>query len=182
MTMLKSTICLIAVLGSFYVTAAEEENTPFAALQWNLGDKSLKPDVVVGYRSVDVETDGDVDGWQGSISYKPGAGFDKVKVEAVTGDEDVQASYGAGYSLQQKQAMLSAGVNGSHLTAGADYLLGKHTLHPYLGITSLKEYDVPDQASTQSGGVKVESTDTFAVSGETLQETYFPEYSDCECE
>ena len=178
----KSVACLAAVLCMSNALAKDESN-PFAALTWTFGAETLKPDVTIGYRSVDVETDGDVDGWQGSVSYRPHAGLDKIKVEAVTGDENMQATYGAGYSLQKKQALLTAGATGNYLTAGADFLISSHAIEPYVGITTLHQYDVPQKVDNTS----VDSTDYSVDSGTTavnndLQEDYFPEYEDCNCQ
>ena len=175
----KSIACLTVILCSVSVMA-EEDNTPFASLQWTFGSKTMKPDVVIGYRSVDVETDGDVSGWQGSVSYKPGEGLDKVKVEGVTGDENMQATYGGGYSLQQKQALLTAGVNGRYLTAGADYLISSHAVQPYVGITTLHDYDVPKEAAVDNTAVATDNHNNNN-SNADLQEEYFPEYTDCGC-
>lgn len=173
----KSVACLTFVLCSASVLA-KEENSPFAALQWTFGSETMKPDVVIGYRSVDVETDGDVSGWQGSVSYKPNAGLDKIKLEAIKGDENMQASVGGGYSLQQKQALVSAGVNGSHLTAGADYLISSHVVQPYVGVTTLGSYDVPAEPASPAPEVH---HDYSAPVNDGLQEEYFPEYTDCAC-
>ncbi|PID46047.1 MAG: hypothetical protein CSB47_05900 [Proteobacteria bacterium] len=170
----KSIACLTMALCTANGMASDE-NEPFASLQWTFGSKGLVPDVVVGYRSVDVATDGDVSGWQGSVSYRPGQGLDKLKLEGVVGDEDVQATYGGGYSLQEKQALLTAGVTGKHLVAGADYLIGKGRIEPYAGITTLDDYDVPQEPVVDT------AYDDTHVEGHELQEEYFPEYEDCEC-
>ena len=175
----KSIACLSAMLCSVNVIATSED-TPFASLQWTFGSETMKPDVVIGYRSVDVETDGDVSGWQGSVSYKPGHGMDKVKIEGVTGDENMQATYGGGYSLQQKQALLTAGVNGKYLTAGADYMISHHTIQPYVGITTLHDYDVP-KAAVAAPAVDTSAATESYVPNNDLQEEYFPEYTDCAC-
>ena len=175
----KSIACLSVMLCSVSAIATDED-TPFASLQWTFGSETLKPDVVIGYRSVDVETDGDVSGWQGSVSYKPGHGLDKVKVEGVTGDENMQATYGGGYSLQQKQALLTAGVNGKHIMAGADYLISHHTLQPYVGITTLNDYDVPAKPVVDTVDTSSDVAETY-VPNNDLQEEYFPEYTDCAC-
>ena len=175
----KSIACLSVMLCSVNVIATDED-TPFASLQWTFGSETMKPDVVIGYRSVDVETDGDVSGWQGSVSYKPGHGLDKLKVEGVTGDEKMQATYGGGFSLQQKQALVTAGVTGSYITAGADYMISNHTIEPYVGLTTLHKYDVPEKAVEAAVDTSSDTTESY-VSDDVLQEEYFPEYTDCEC-
>lgn len=177
----KSVVCLMAVLCMSSALAKDESN-PFAALTWTFGAETLKPDVVIGYRSVDVETDGDVDGWQGSVSYRPQAGVDKIKLEAVTGDENMQATYGAGYSLQKKQALLTAGATGSYLTAGADFLISSHKIEPYVGLTTLHEYDVPEKVETSNTDNATTYTTESTAVNDVLQETYFPEYEDCYCQ
>lgn len=177
--------CVAAVIFSTNASAfSVEENTPFAALQWTFGAESAKPDVVIGYRSVDVETNGDVDGWQGSVSYRPDHGVDKLKLEGVTGDEDVQYTYGGGYSLQQHQPLLSASVNGSHLTAGVDYIIGHQKIEPYIGLTTLSSYDVPQEPVveefTNNSNTVVNVGNQSAVNDD-LQVENFPEYQDCNC-
>lgn len=171
----KSIACLMVVLCSSNA-AVSDESAPFASLQWTFGSKTMKPDVVIGYRSVDVETNGDVSGWQGSVSYKAGEGFDKVKIEGVTGDENMQGTYGAGYSLQRQQALLTGGVTGRHLTAGADYLISHHRVEPYLGVTTLHGYDVPNAPAVNTGAI----AENYAPAPD-LQQTHFPEYTDCNC-
>lgn len=164
-----------------------EENTPFAALQWNFGTDTTKPDVVIGYRSVDVETNGDVSGWQGSVSYRPEEGVDKLKLEAVDGDADIQYTYGGGYSLQEKQALVSGGVNGSYLTAGADYLIGLRKIEPYVGLTTLNDYDVPREpvvnqpAAHNQPNTVVNIDKSQTAVNNNLQIQHFPEYRDCNC-
>jgi hypothetical protein len=179
-----------------------EENNGFAALQWTFGEKSLKPDVIVGYRSVDVETDGDVSGWQASASYAPHEGIDKLKVEGVTGDEDVQYTYGAGYSLQQRKALVTAGVTGNYLSAGADVVLGGHRkkLEAYFGVNTIGDYDVPNEPVndansativTSNAGSNADSNVVGGAAGSTaatalpvndnLQTEHFPEFTDCGC-
>jgi len=180
--------CAIAMtLATSTWAYSVEENTPFAALQWKFGAESFTPNVVVGYRSVDVETNGDVSGWQGSISYDPHKGVDKLKLEGVAGDNDLQYSYGGGYSLQHRKPLVSAGVNGSHLVGGADYIIGHNKIEPYVGVTTLGDYDVPSEpvsqaqpeAYTPSTSGEVYSHDT-AVNND-LQTEHFPEYKDCAC-
>jgi len=182
--------CLTA--ATFSVSAfsiSVEENTPFAALQWTFGAETIKPDVVIGYRSVDVESSGDVSGWQGSVSYRPGDGVDKLKLEGVTGDEDIQYTYGGGYSLQHHQPLVSAGVNGSYLTAGADYIIGEHKIEPYVGLTTLNGYDVPKEPVVQQPAANNQSNPNTVVNinksrtsvNNNLQVEHFPEFKDCNC-
>lgn len=188
--------CVTAVTLSVSTMAlSSEENEPFAALKWTFGEKSLTPDVVIGYRSVDVESNGDVSGWQGSVSYRPHHGIDKMKLEGVTGDDDMQYTYGGGYSLQHHKPILSAGVNGSHLMAGADYVLGHHKVEPYFGLTTLGDYDVPQESAAQpqiqpqqpvvdttnnAGGGNGADQGQTPVNND-LQVENFPEFKDCNC-
>ena len=179
----------VAVM-TYSITASAfsvEENTPFAALQWNFGTESSKPDVVIGYRSVDVDTSGDVSGWQGSVSYDPEEGVDKLKLEGVSGDEDIQYTYGGGYSLQDHQPLLTGGVNGSYLTAGADYLIGHHKVEPYVGLTTLNDYDVPKAPVAPKPAVQHRPQTVVNIDksqtpvNNNLQIHHFPEYRDCNC-
>lgn len=176
--------CFIALTFSVSSWAySEEENSPFAALQWTFGAESVKPDIVIGYRSVDVETDGDVSGWQGSVSYKPHVGIDKLKLEGVAGDEDIQYTYGGGYSLQHHKPLVSAGVNGSYLTGGADYILGSHKIQPFIGITTLNGYDAPSEpaAAVDKNPTTVVNVDNTTPVNNDFQTEVFPEYKNCNC-
>lgn len=182
--------CVMAVTFSVSAMAiSAEENTPFAALQWTFGaEKTVVPDVVIGYRSVDVESSGDVSGWQGSVSYKPGEGVDKLKLEAVAGDEDIQYTYGGGYSLQHHKPLVTASVNGSYLVAGADYVIGHHKIEPYVGLTTLNDYDVPKEPVARQPVnnnnrprtvVNIDKSRTAV--NNNLQVKHFPEFKDCRC-
>lgn len=178
--------CFTVLVFSVSTSALSvEENSPFAALQWTFGAESIKPDVVIGYRSVDVDTDGDVSGWQGSVSYKPEHGLDKIKLEGVAGDADIQYTYGGGYSLQQHKPLITAGVNGSYLVGGADYIIGgHHKIEPYIGLTTLNGYDVPSEPVAAAEPF-VESgpadTNPDTVINNNLQVEHFPEFKDCNC-
>ena len=186
---------MAAVITTGAMATSVDEDNPFAALQWTFGDKGLIPDVVVGYRAVEVETDGDVSGWQGSLSYKLHEGVDKVKVEAVSGDNELQYTYGGGYSLQQHKPFATVGVNGNHLVGGLDYFFqGHNKIQPYFGLTTLGEYDVPqapapfvaaptfeDTSATNTGGTDTSGTNTTTVSTTTVQSDTFSEYKECDC-
>ena len=165
-----------------------EEKSPFAALQWTFGAESLKPDVIVGYRSVDVDTRGDVSGWQASASYKKHEGIDKLKLEGVTGDDDMQFTYGGGYSLQKKKALLSASINGGHVVAGADYVVGDKKVDAFFGVTTIGSYDVPDDPAANVDNSVAESASTVVnidnsstAVNDDLQVEHFSEYTDCGC-
>jgi len=185
---LLSCVTAVAFSVSAFSTSAEE-NTPFAALQWTFGAETIKPDVVIGYRTVDVETNGDVSGWQGSVSYRPDEGIDKLKLEGVAGDENIQYSYGGGYSLQHHKPLVSASVNGSYLTAGVDYVIGHHKIEPYVGLTTLNGYDVPKEPVAQKPAVNNNNNPKKVVNinkhhttiNNHLQVKHFPEYKDCNC-
>ena len=185
--------CAVAltVASSAWGYSVEEKN-PFAALQWTFGEKSLKPDVIVGYRSVDVETDGDVSGWQASASYAHREGIDKLKVEGVTGDKDVQYTYGAGYSLQERKPLVTAGVTGNHLTAGVDVVFGQYKkIETYFGVTTQGDYEAAVEPVSKTDSTTTDysssndtyvETDTSTVAvNDDLQTEYFPEYSNCGC-
>ncbi len=186
--------CVAAMAFSVSTQATSvEENTPFAALQWSFGEESVKPDVVIGYRSVDVETDGDVSGWQGSVSYRPHRGVNTIKLEGVRGDEDMQFTFGGGYSLKHHKPIVTGGVTGSHLIGGADYVIGHHKIEPYVGITTLSDYDVPKAPTSNNNKANANNTSTNnnqssanngtpqTVVNNNVQAEVFPEYKDCNC-
>ena len=130
--------CLASLLCSSAVMAGDDDIL-YGSLTWNLGS-GARPDLTVGYRSVEVDCCQDVKGWQTSMSYKPGHGFHKWKVEGVRGDTDRQYTLGGGYNLQQHRWMATGGVTSNHVTAGVDYMLGSHQFDPYIGLTTLDDY------------------------------------------
>lgn len=121
----------------------------FIGLEWTIG-KSILPEVQVGYRDVDVETDGDVSGGQVSLTFDiEQMSFSKVRVEGVQGDEDIQGQLGVGYNFAQSGFLLTGGAQGNYVFAGLDYTFGSG-FDFRGGVNTISDYDVPSETVTLS--------------------------------
>ena len=146
-------VCLIGIAGLVHAgasvsptetrTATESsEDEAFIGLEWTFGG-SVLPEVEVGYRSVDVESNGDVSGAEASLSYNfERGGLGKFKIEAVEGEDNVQGQLGIGYNLANPGFMLTGGAQGNFIFGGIDYTFGSG-LDIIGGFNTIGDYDVP---------------------------------------
>ena len=119
----------------------------FIGLEWTIG-KSVLPEVQVGYRDVDVETDGDVSGGQVSLTFDIAQmSFSKLRVEGIQGDEDLQGQLGVGYNFAQSDFLLTGGGQGNYVFAGVDYTLGAG-FDLRGGVNTISDYEVPSETVT----------------------------------
>lgn len=166
-----SLLMLGAIAGSLLFSAGASAGTPanlsppnsaedtdtrvFAGARWTLG-KSIKPELLAGVQSAEVDSSGDVTGLQVSVSYDLAAmGLGKLRFEGLTGNETSQAVFGVGYSFPTQAPFVGMGVRGNHLFGGVDYLFGPAAPEFYLGIDTLDSLDEP--APTCDSGTLNES-------------------------
>ncbi|MCS4504160.1 hypothetical protein NYO91_08730 [Arhodomonas aquaeolei] len=125
------------------------EDEAFASVEWTFG-KSVLPEIAVGFRSVKVQSDGDVFGGQASLSFDLAEmGMGKFKLQAVQGDENAQLQLGTGYSIARSNFLITGGVQGNHVFGGADYLFGTGW-QAVGGFNTVGNYDPPEGASVRS--------------------------------
>jgi hypothetical protein len=132
----------ITVPPSFH-SSKDNEDECFIGVIWIFG-RTLTPDVEVGCRIVDVESDGDVDGGAFTLSYRPGMGFDKIKLKGVKGKENAQGELGIGYSFLSNSFLGTLGAQGNYILGGVDYLFGNGP-EVYAGFNTIGKYDDPDK-------------------------------------
>lgn len=115
----------------------------FAGINWQFGAQA-QAEIVVGYRDVNVHSDGDVDGAGIDFTFpiKDGLKFGEVRLKGINGEDDWQGEYGLGWSFLHQGFLLTGGVQGNFVTAGTDYVFGTGW-QPYLGANSVGDYDVP---------------------------------------
>lgn len=134
----------------------------FIGLEWTIG-KSILPEVQVGYRDVDVESDGDVSGAQVSLTFNiEQMSFGKLRLEGVQGDEDIQGQLGVGYNFAQPGWMLTGGGQGNYVFAGVDYTIGSG-FDFRGGVNTISDYDVPSETVTLS------CPDNYSLKGDKCQ-------------
>ncbi len=103
--------------------SSQSDNEVYLGLLWNFGGTYV-PQVELGYRKIDVDHHGDVEGAGVSVSFTPGTGFDLLKLKGIKGGRSAQGELGVGYSLQHGAFLGTLGVQGNHINAGVDYLFG----------------------------------------------------------
>jgi hypothetical protein len=136
------------------------EEEAYIGLEWKIG-QSILPEVEVGFRHVDVKSNGDVSGGQASLSFDiERRTLGKFKLEAVEGDDDLQGQLGIGYNLADRGFLITGGAQGNHVFAGLDYTFGTG-LDVMAGINTLGDYDAPDERVTLS------CPDEYTLDGET---------------
>ncbi len=123
----------------------ESEDQFYAGLNWQFGSKS-HAEFVIGFRSVDVKSGGDVKGAAVDLTFPIGDGFKvgELRLKAVNGEEDWQGELGLGWSFAQEGFLFTGGVQGNYINLGADFVFNGGGFQPYLGINSIGEYDRPD--------------------------------------
>ncbi|NOU40876.1 MAG: hypothetical protein HOO85_06330 [Methylotenera sp.] len=124
-------------------------NSIYAALKWTFGE-SFKPEAVVGLRHAKVDSNGDTDGSDISISTKFIGGFElgKLRAKYFNGNETIQGEIGGGYDFV-KGIFAGVGVKAPYSNIGVDYQYSNenHWL-PYFMLDTLKKYDKPHQTLT----------------------------------
>jgi hypothetical protein len=125
-------------------TAEDTETEVFAGARWTFG-KSLKPELLAGVRSAEIDSTGDVKGLQASISYDLATmGLGKLRFEALKGNETTQALLGVGYDFSHGAPLLGLGARGNHVFGGVDFLWGPNVPEFYVGLDTLGSLDEPD--------------------------------------
>jgi hypothetical protein len=121
----------------------------YGGLKWTL-DGGLAPEVVVGYRHAQVDTNGDTQGGDISFSFKVFGGLQpgKIRVKYFNGKEYLQGEVGAGYDFA-KGAFAGISAQGPYSNAGVDYHFSASSpLEPYLLLNSLGIYNKPQGHTT----------------------------------
>ena len=121
----------------------ENEDEFFVGLNWQFGAQA-QAEIVVGYRDVDVHSDGDVEGAGIDFTFplKDGLKFGEIRLKAIDGEYDWQGELGLGWSFLNEGFLLTGGVQGNYATVGTDYVFGTGW-QPYVGANTIGDYDVP---------------------------------------
>lgn len=120
----------------------DSENEAFIGFNWTFG-AGLTPEVVLGYRNVDVDSTGDIEGAGANISFNIAKmNFDRIKLFAIHGDEDLQGELGFGYSLLNQEWLGTLGAQGGYINLSTDILQsGEFKFNG--GLNSINDYDAP---------------------------------------
>lgn len=104
----------------------QKETRAYAGLAWTLGaDKTgLKPDVVVGVQSVQINAANKItSGMDLNTRFKVsnGMALDSARLSLVTGKRDLAQSIGLGYSLVHKSPLVTVAAQGPYSRLALDY-------------------------------------------------------------
>jgi len=116
------------------------DNRAYAGLSWSLdGGKGFVPDLILGARSLNVNSSDTVNGADFNIrlSYKGAVSVDSVRLSYVGGSREFMGNAGLGYSFAQDSIFGTAAAQAAYSRLGVDYLFGKETFNPYLEGNSL---------------------------------------------
>ena len=133
---------------------SKRDNRVYAGLVWTFGktQNTFVPDTSLGYSSLKVKSDSDVNGFDVGVRFGlsgQGIKLDSTRASYVDGDRNLMSHYGVGYSFSHSDFMATVAAQKSHLKLGADLLLSSQTLVPYIEINSL---DKPDKDSGSCDG------------------------------
>lgn len=133
---------------------SKRDNRVYAGLVWTFGKtkNTFVPDISLGYSSLKVKSDSDVNGFDVGVRFGlsgQGIKLDSTRASYVDGDRNLMSHYGVGYSFSHSDFMATVAAQKSHLKLGADLLLSSQTFVPYLEINSL---DKPDRDSGSCDG------------------------------
>jgi hypothetical protein len=120
------------------------EDEFFVGINWQFGAAS-QAELVIGYRDVDVETNGDVSGAGVDMTFplKDGIHVGELRFKGIEGEDDLQGEFGLGWSFFHKGFLLTAAAQGPYVTLGADFVFGTG-FEPYIGVNTISDYDPPD--------------------------------------
>lgn len=159
-----SVVCMSANAGEMSVGVPMSSNTDsvnraYAGLKWTLNE-GVQPEVVVGFRHSRVESGGDTQGGDVSLSMKIFNVFQlgKLRAKYFNGQESVQGEASAGFDFT-KGLFMGVGVKAPYSNFGIDFLpKASSTFEPYLIIDTLKKNDKPDKTCPASAPRNVNGT------------------------
>ena len=129
-----------AVCNSTTSSASRTDNRVYAGLSWELnGSNGFIPDLVLGARSLNVNSSNAVNGADLNIRirYKNDISFDSVRLAYVGGSRDILGNAGLGYSTTNNGVFATAAAQSAYSRLGGDYQFGKESFNPYLEGNSL---------------------------------------------
>ncbi len=162
-TIMKKIIALMLLTCSFQANAGfvatydwigngtKSVNNGYVGLKWTL-DEGVKPQAVVGFRHASIDSKGDTDGGDVSISAKFIDGFQLAKLRAkyFNGKESAQGEIGGGYDFT-KGLFAGLGIRAPYSVLGADLhsFINDRKFEPYFQIDTNKRYNKPNKICSQ---------------------------------
>jgi hypothetical protein len=146
---LLSIVCMGAHAGTSsmpIMAVPDSVNRAYAGLKWTLNE-GIQPEVVVGFRHSRVESGGNTQGGDVSLSMKIFNVFQlgKLRAKYFNGQESVQGEVSGGFDFT-KGLFAGFGIKAPHSNFGVDFLpKASNTFEPYFMIDTLKRNDKPNK-------------------------------------
>ncbi len=136
-----NTSCVLPTGGTTSSGPTNRTDTrAYAGLSWSLdGSNGYIPDVLVGVRSLNVNSYSQVSGadFNVRVRYKESFSFDSIRLAYVGGTRGLMGNAGLGYSFTGSSVLVTAAAQAAYSRLGADYSLTDHGIKPYLEANSL---------------------------------------------
>lgn len=163
-----SSVCLTCTAPSASSSSGSRtDNKVYAGLVWTLNHQSSHlPDLSIGFRSLKVNSNNDVNGGDlnGRVSFNGGLAFDSLRLVYVGGNRDIRGNLGVGYSFKQKSLLANGVLEGPYVKVGSDFIINDKSFIPYIELNSLsKPKKVANGGSTCPSGSTLTSIDFFGV-------------------
>jgi hypothetical protein len=138
--------CIAVSPACIYTIQSESisDDRLYAALKWTFGE-SIKPEALLGFRHSNINSTGDTDGGDLSISAKFIDGFQlsKFRAKYFDGKENVQGELGAGFDFN-KGLFTGISVHAPYSNLGIDLLpFAKDKVETYFQIDTIKANNKP---------------------------------------
>ncbi len=130
--------------GFVPIDTSRTDNRAYAGLKWTLNE-GVKPEAVLGVRHARVDSSGDTDGADLSISAKFIESFQlgKLRAKYFNGKESTQGEVGAGYDFINGM-FAGIGIHAPYSNVGVDLLPNaKDKIEPYFQLDTIKRNDKP---------------------------------------
>lgn len=126
-------------------SSEKTDNQVYAGLVWTWGE--MTPSAVLGFSHGKVESDGDTQGVNASLSinFVDGIQLGKAKLTYLNGKEDFQGEAGIGYDLMTRSFLFPVGVNAPYVAGGLD--IYRTSIEPYFMLHTRDEFDKPKERS-----------------------------------
>jgi len=134
--------------------SSRDVDNGYAGLKWTLGG-SFVPEVVVGYRHGNINSNGDTYGGDVSFSFQVYGGLQpgKLRLKYFNGSDYLQGEVGGGYDFS-KGFFAGIGGNAPFSNLGVDYHFSDPAaLVPYFMLDSLGQYRKPRPVPICSAGL-----------------------------
>ena len=129
-------ICTNPVISSSY----RVDNRVYAGLVWNLdGSSGFVPDLVLGARSLNVNSSNSVSGADLNVRLTHNAAMflDSIRLSYVGGTREVMGNAGLGYSFTGANLLGTVAAQAAYSRVGADWIFSKNAAKPYIEVNSL---------------------------------------------